>query len=160
MNVSIYILLLLIVPVVPMIISDFCYRKIALIWIIILAVCAVTAAIILYGLNISAMNFTLNLAILVYMFLGVLLYVYIKNRKISSIKHFAGIGDILFFIALTPVFEFRNFIYFLIGSCLAALAWWITIYVIWHKKRTVPLVGISGCILSLYLIINVLTWQQ
>lgn len=139
-----------------MIISDFCCRKVALIWLIILAVCAVTVAIVLYGLNICATNFILNLAILIYMFLCVLMYVYIKNRKISSIKHYAGIGDLLFFIALTPMFEFRNFIYFLIGSCLAALAWWIVIYIIWHKKRTVPLVGISGCLLSLYIIINVL----
>jgi peptidoglycan/LPS O-acetylase OafA/YrhL len=156
MNVSNYILLLLLVPVFPMITSDFRRRKIALAWLIILAACSVTITIILYGLNILGINFIFNFAILIYMFLGVLLYVYIKNRNIASIKHYAGIGDVLFFLALTPIFEFRSFIYFLIGSCFASLAWWIIIYVVRHKKRTVPLVGISGCLLSFYVIINIL----
>jgi mannose/fructose/N-acetylgalactosamine-specific phosphotransferase system component IID len=90
------------------------------------------------------------------MFLGVMLYVYVKSRKISSIKHYAGMGDVVFFVALTPIFEFRSFIYFLTGSCLAALGWWLIVYVVHHKKLTVPLVGISGCTLSLYIIVNVL----
>jgi hypothetical protein len=156
MNVSNCILLLLFIPAFPMIISDFRCRRVALLWLVILAVCDAAIAIILYGLNTAFINFIFNTAILIYMFLGVMLYVYIKNRKISSIKHYAGIGDVLFFFALTPIFEFRSFIYFIIGSCLAALAWWLTVYAVYHKKRTVPLAGISGCILSLYIIINVL----
>ncbi|MDR2065849.1 MAG: hypothetical protein LBP85_09125 [Prevotellaceae bacterium] len=156
MNISNYILLLLVIPVFPMTVSDFCCRRIALAWLVILAICSATAAIILYGLDAVGINFIFNLAVLIYMFSGVMLYVYVKNRKISAIKHYAGIGDMLFFIALTPIFEFRNFVYLLIGSCLAALVWWLVIYIVWHKKRTVPLVGISGCILSLHLIIRVL----
>lgn len=139
-----------------MIISDFRCRRVTLLWLVILAVGDAAISIILYGLNTAVINFLFNIAILIYMFLGVLLYVYIKNRKISSIKHYAGIGDLLFFVALTPIFEFRSFIYFLIGSCLASLAWWTVIYIAYHKKRTVPLAGISGCILSLYIIVNVL----
>ncbi|MDR1198596.1 MAG: hypothetical protein LBK94_06240 [Prevotellaceae bacterium] len=156
MNVSRYILLLLLIPVLPMIISDFYRRRVALAWLVILAACAVPAAIILFGLNIFIINLVFNIAILIYMFLGVLLYVYIKSRKISSVRHYTGMGDALFFIALTPVFESANFIYFLIASCLAALAWWSAIYVITRKKRTVPLVGISGCLLSVYVITKTL----
>jgi hypothetical protein len=156
MNVSDCILLLPVIPVLPMIMSDFRHRRITLGWLIMLAVCNAATAIILYGLNTVGINFVFNFAILAYMFLGVILYACMKNRKISSIKHYAGIGDALFFVALTPIFEIRSFIYFLIGSFLAALAWWCIIYFIYHKKRTVPLVGISGCVLSLYLIINIL----
>ncbi|MDR1348516.1 MAG: hypothetical protein LBJ63_08860 [Prevotellaceae bacterium] len=156
MDASRYILLLLLIPLLPMIISDFYRRKVALIWLIMLAACAVLVAVTLFGVNIFMINLVFNIAILIYMFLGVLLYVYIKNKKISSVKHYTGMGDALFFIALTPVFESDNFIYFLIASCLVSLAWWSITYVIIHKKRTVPLVGISGCLLSVYVALKVL----
>ncbi|MDR2125801.1 MAG: hypothetical protein LBP63_03080 [Prevotellaceae bacterium] len=140
----------------PMIISDFCLRRVTLAWLVILAVCNIITATVLYGLRTAGINFIFNFAVLIYMFLGVLLYVYIKSRKIATIKHYAGLGDVLFFLVLTPIFEFRHFVYFLIGSCLAALAWWLIIYVVWHKKRTVPLVGISGCTFFLFIMINIL----
>jgi hypothetical protein len=89
------------------------------------------------------------------MLLGILLYVYIKSKKISSIKHYMGIGDVIFLLAITPVFDVYTFLYFVIGSCIAALLWWGINYLINNKKRTIPFVGILGCVLSAYLIIRV-----
>jgi hypothetical protein len=137
-------------------ITDFYHRKIILLWLVLFGACNIVAAIVLYGLKTFGLNVLFNIAVLIYMFLGVTLYVYIKTRKISLLKHYTGAGDVLFFIALIPIFEFYYFIYFLIASCLAGLFWWIIVYVFSNKKRTVPFVGVSGCILLLYIIINVL----
>lgn len=139
-----------------MIVTDFRRRKIDLLWLVLLCICSVFAAIALYGLRSFFINTVFNIAVLIYMLLGVILYVYIKHRQISFVKHYAGMGDVLFFAVLTPIFEFRNFIYFLIASCMAGLLWWLATYIISSKKRTVPFVGISGCIFSFHIILNIL----
>jgi len=149
-----YISLLILAPVVPMIVSDFYRRRVALAWLVAFTVLNVTITIILYDFNIFITNVLFNIAVLAYMACGVLLYIYIKHKKVSTIKHYVGMGDVVFLFALTPIFEFYTFLYFLIGSCIAALVWWGINYLINKKNRTIPFVGVLGCVLSGYIIIN------
>lgn len=81
--------------------------------------------------------------------LGLWMYLSIKNRSlVNPLKSAIGIGDILFFVMIIPLFSFVNYIYFyIIGLLLSAL-----IHILFSKRskdNTIPLAGY----LSTYLII-------
>ena len=86
-------------------------------------------------------------------FLGVnvsVLFVYIslKNKKITNIlETHLGLGDILFFIAVIPLFSVRNFVLFFILGMFVSM----TLHLLFNrfqKHLTIPLAGY----LSLFLI--------
>lgn len=75
------------------------------------------------------------------------LYVSLKEGRLTNIfaKHF-GIGDVLFFLAVTPLFSVSNFIlFFITGMFLAGI---VHLVISRNKPSTVPLAGY----LSIYII--------
>lgn len=77
-----------------------------------------------------------------------MLYVSLKSGKgVNIFKEHFGIGDLVFFVAITPLFGNRNFIlFFITGLILSAI---IHLLVMLFKKESpIPLAGY----LSLYLI--------
>lgn len=90
----------------------------------------------------------MNIAFVVMVILGLILYISIKeNRLVNIFKAHFGIGDLVFFIAVTPLFSNRNFILFFITGIVfsGALHWMVQRQ---RSGETIPLAGY----LSIYLI--------
>jgi hypothetical protein len=76
------------------------------------------------------------------------LYLSAKNKGfVPLFKQYLGLGDVLFFIAVLPLFSFRNFILFFITGMLASMLFHVLLSS-FQTKKTIPLAGY----LSIYLI--------
>lgn len=83
--------------------------------------------------------------------LGVILYFSIKRKNfVNPIDKQIGLGDVVFFIAMAPLFNLQHFMLFFIFGLLFSL---IThgIFLVFKDTKTIPLAGY----LALFLIINV-----
>ena len=89
--------------------------------------------------------------LLFYLGAGVAIYLWIRNRRFTNpLKQHLGVGDLLFVLALTPLFGLREFLIFLLTSMVGALAWWL----VSGRQKTIPLVGILGIALVIYMILD------
>ncbi|MEP6931842.1 MAG: prepilin peptidase [Flavobacterium sp.] len=97
--------------------------------------------------------FLITLSILV-------LYMSIKNKQfLNPFTHYFGLGDLLFYIAVTPLFILPNFILFFILSMIFALV----LQIVFKKvitENTVPLAGFSALFLFIVLIKDYLSFYQ
>lgn len=83
---------------------------------------------------------------------GLIIYYSIKSKKfVNPIDNFIGLGDILFFFALTPLFNFKPFILFFITGLIFSLIVH-SIINLFKSVKTIPLAGY----LSLFLIVNLI----
>ncbi|KIA94987.1 hypothetical protein B8T70_15010 [Flavobacterium sp. AJR] len=76
----------------------------------------------------------------------------IKSKKIlNPFHHYFGLGDLLFYIAITPLFLVENYILFFVLSMLFAIILQLALrkYI---KEETVPLAGFSALLLCLVLL--------
>ncbi|WP_143273623.1 hypothetical protein [Aquimarina sp. MAR_2010_214] len=82
-------------------------------------------------------------------FISIVAYFSIKKSKFQNpFKQHVGIGDLVFLIAVIPLFSFRNYMLFFISGMILSLV----LYMIFQnksKQKTIPLAGY----LSLYIII-------
>ncbi len=80
------------------------------------------------------------------------LYMSLKNRKLlNPFSHYFGLGDLLFFISITPLFLNFNYILFFILSMIFS----IVLYLLFQKgmkEKTIPLAGFSALLLLLFLL--------
>ncbi|MEW4923118.1 prepilin peptidase [Algibacter sp. 2305UL17-15] len=92
-----------------------------------------------------------NMAFVLMNIIGLVLYFSLKNRKfINPIDTYIGLGDIVFFLAITPLFNFKPFILFFILGLLFSLLLHLG-FVLFKQVKTIPLAGY----LSLFLTINI-----
>lgn len=155
---SLYYMLLL-PPLVLMIISDFRCRKINIYWLIVLFAVVATVAVIVLGGRASGMNILFNTGLLVYWAVAWMVYRWIRYRDWANpLNKHIGVGDVLFFLTLTPMFEFKDYLIFLITALAFSLAWWIIMVALRRKAQTIPLVATSGLVLSGYIILKI--WQE
>ncbi|WP_291530712.1 hypothetical protein [Bacteroides sp. UBA939] len=130
----------------PMIVSDFRHRRIVL-WHLLLFG-ALQFALDFYRMGATDVfrNFVTNLFIL--SFMGGILWIYMRLR--FGKKNMIGAGDVFFILLLSPHFEYRAFLYFLIISfCLILVAWFI------YGSTTdggIPLVSALGICYSIVLL--------
>lgn len=88
------------------------------------------------------------------------LYMSIKNKQfLNPFNHYFGLGDLLFYIAVTPLFFLPNFILFFIFSMIFALVLQIALKKFIHEN-TVPLAGFSALFLIIILIKDYLSFYQ
>lgn len=80
---------------------------------------------------------------------GMIFYFFIKNKKfINPINKLIGIGDILFFIAVLPLFSSKSYVLFFITGMLFSIIMHL-ITLLFKDPKTIPLAGF----LSVYLVI-------
>jgi len=88
---------------------------------------------------------------------GVLIYFSIKNKKlINPLKKYIGLGDILFLIAIIPLFMLQSYMLFFITGMLISLM----VYGLFKNKLTyksIPLAGYLSGYLGILMIINFFT---
>jgi hypothetical protein len=84
--------------------------------------------------------------------LGILtIYMSLKSKKfLNPFQHYFGLGDLLYYLAITPLFLLKNYILFFILSLLFAIVLQFSLKK-FIKEETVPLAGFSA--LFLFIII-------
>lgn len=106
----------------------------------------------IYLKSLSFKNMLLNTAFFLVTLSILVLYMSLKSRKfLNPFEHYFGLGDLLFYVAVTPLFILPNFIVFFILSMIFALVLQLA-----FKKmmaaHTVPLAGFSALFLGMVLI--------
>lgn len=102
-----------------------------------------------------------NLIFLFTSFVTLITYLSIKNKKyINPFKNYFGLGDLLFYIAISPLFLLKNYIIFFVCSMIFA----IVIQFLFKKyiaQDSVPLAGLSA-VLLIFIILNdtLFSWYQ
>ncbi|WP_346882340.1 prepilin peptidase [uncultured Algibacter sp.] len=107
-----------------------------------------------------------NIGFVVINITGLVLYFSIKHKAIvNPIDTFIGLGDIVFFIAITPLFSLKPFIlFFILGLLFSLLIHGV--FTLIKEMKTIPLAGYLSLFLILHIVlkdilkINVpLSWQ-
>ena len=97
-----------------------------------------------------------NIVFFLSTFLFLIIYMSLKNRKyINPFKNYFGIGDLVFYISIAPIFYLNNYVIFFILSLIFSLLVQF-IFIKKIKASTVPLAGFSSLFLF-FLIVGDLT---
>ncbi|NJM78605.1 MAG: hypothetical protein HC854_01355 [Flavobacterium sp.] len=100
----------------------------------------------LIGINVLFFCFTIVL---------LTLYMSVKNKRfLNPFQNYFGLGDLLFYIAITPLFILHNYILFFITSLLFTIVMQFVLRK-WIKKDSVPLAGLSALLLLLIIVKDV-----
>ncbi len=85
---------------------------------------------------------------------AITIYFSIKNSKIENpFSSYVGMGDLVFLVAVTPMFSFRNYMLFFISGMIFSLV----LYGIFQNKdnqQTIPLAGYLSLYIMLLMIPN------
>ena len=136
--------LLCIPPLAAMVINDLRSRRIGMVHLIIFGITLLTASLLEFGWRQVLVNLSFNL--LTVLFLSISLYGYSRMRKMR-LSDMIGGGDLAFALAAMPYLEIREYILFLILSCVLTLAvWWIS-GIKGKQSKYIPLVtGMGTCL--------------
>lgn len=138
------------IPTAIMALSDFRSRKITLWSLLLFFALCLPISIYLYGGSAVVGRIVLNILLLAYLGTGILLYLWIRYRRFTNpLRRHLGSGDLLFVLALTPLFAPKEFLVFLLASMVGGLAWWM----VNGREDSIPLVGILGIAFGIYLVI-------
>jgi len=83
------------------------------------------------------------------------LYFSIKNKQfINPIDSKIGLGDIVFFIVIAPLFYLKSYILFFITGLLFSLLLYSVVIRFREKQKTIPLAGYLSIYLGMILLFN------
>ena len=92
-----------------------------------------------------------NIGFVIVNVLGLFFYYSFKEKKVvNPIDTRIGLGDILFFLAITPLFSLKSYILFFIIGMLFSLIIHVVINAI-KPQKTVPLAGYLALILVIHI---------
>lgn len=143
--------LLAIPPIVEMIISDFRSRTVRVLSLAVTCVLLAISAIIEYGMHATLLNMAANG--LVCLLVGICVLIYLRIRR-TPVSEAVGCGDILFILALTPLFKLDAFLLFMTVSSTLTLSAWLIHTVIFKSRgklhrHSIPLIsGLGICVTS------------
>lgn len=84
----------------------------------------------------------INFLIVLLIYCCLVIYSSVKDKKLRiQLDGFIGLGDILFLLAVTPVFSSLNYIFYLLIGLITALIY-APIHIFLFKEKTIPLAGI------------------
>lgn len=131
---------------------DVKHRLIHIIWPILIF--SLTAIINYFSVNLTLNDVIYNMGFVCINILGLTMYFSLKSKGfINPIDTSIGLGDVVFFLAITPLFNFKSYILFFIsGLVFSLLAHVITLR--FKKVKTIPLAGYLSLFLAMSLIIK------
>ena len=148
--------LILLIPLVVLITEDFRSHAVTLVWLIVLAALSVAVSLYTNGLWKMLANVASNLFLLLYMGIGILIYIRIRRRRwINPLREHIGSGDVVFLAAITPLFDLYGYLLFLICAFVFSLLWVAVIRRARGSMRTIPLAATTGIALCVTIIINI-----
>ena len=134
--------LLLLLPAAVLACEDWRTWRVSVLWLAVLGVAAGAAAWLTEGWRTMLLQTAGNAALL--LLSGTILFGYLRLRRLS-VRHAFGAGDVLFLLAVAPLFAPTEFLWFLIAACVVALLWWACCG---RRRRTIPFVGAGGIALA------------
>jgi len=140
--------ILSIAPLFAIVYQDFKDREFSWYWLVILFVLSIWGGWAFFEMKLWT-NILLNLAFLLFLYGSLILYISLKEKKLTNIFDVhIGWGDPLFMLAVLPVFSPLNFIFFVVLSSFFALLVGLTIR--WVKKEnSIPLAGVCSLLMLL-----------
>lgn len=147
---------LLCVPsLAAMALSDLRSRRVEVVHLAILFVTLLAASLIESGWRTVAFNVASNLLTAAFLWLSLRIY---SGLRRTALREMLGGGDIAFAIVVTPFFGIREYVVFLIVSCLLTLAvWWVSGFRN-GRCREIPLVTGMGACLGAVIIYRVIVF--
>jgi len=154
-----YLTLCLLVPLGGLMVEDFRHREVSIAWLATMAACVAGVAVVFDGWREMFVRSGLNMLLVAYMGAGVVAWAWIKSRRfINPVNRYIGLGDVLFFVALTPFCSLKSFAWLLVGCMAFSLVFWSATRTVRKERdtsqRTVPLVGTSGMVICAVIIFN------
>jgi cbb3-type cytochrome oxidase subunit 3 len=150
-------------PIVRLIVDDFRRREVSVWWLVAMAVCSAGVAVSIGGWREVMIQCGINLLLIIYMGVGVTAWAWIKSRRpINPVNRYIGLGDVLFFVALTPLFPLKQFAWLMVMCLVFSLAWWQIKIILAKKKasgkspKNIPFVATSGIVICAAIIFNVI----
>lgn len=140
--------LLMLVPLVAMMVSDWKSRSVGIVWLALLFLLAGAGSVLVNGTEAALGHIGINLAVL--FIVGSVLYVYSLVRR-KPLGEMGGMGDFLFFVALTPLAGPIDYVRGAVVMLVFSLLLWALL-----RKRcnldTIPLVTFCGVPLLLFIL--------
>lgn len=119
-----------------------------------IAVFLLALAINLYNPYLDLYDILYNSCFILINIIGVITYFSFKEKKIiNPIDKMIGLGDIVFFISITPLFKLKGFILFFISGLIFSLFLHL-IFNVFKNKATIPLAGYMALFLVIYLFLK------
>ena len=128
-----------------MTISDLRSRRIGIVHLIIFGITLLTASLLEFGWCQVLVNLSFNLLTVLLLWLSLYGYSSMRKRRLADM---IGDGDFAFALAAMPYLEIREYILFLISSCVLTLAVWWMSGITGERSRDVPLVTGMGAFLG------------
>lgn len=139
--------LVILIPLVLMILSDYRHRTVVLWQLLLFGVIVLIISLVKNGAESTSMNIAIN--IFLSLLIGTCVYFYFL-LKYKSAQSIMGKGDILFILFLTPFFTPRLFLVFMLVSFIATLLMWFIATPVRRNNAHVPLIsGIGLCLFVL-----------
>lgn len=140
---SYFAILILIGSLLAISYEDFKARSVHLYWFIAVFVTLTYLGIANQGLYVYLIQFTINIAFVLFYFLLLQLYFVVKLRRwIWITDRYIGWGDIVFIVAIAGHWYIVGFIVFIIISLIVALLYYCIFLV--RKTNKIPLAGIQS----------------
>ncbi|MBO5498379.1 MAG: hypothetical protein J5990_03165 [Bacteroidales bacterium] len=146
--------LLCIPPLAAMVISDLRSRRIGTVHLIIFGITLLMASLWDSGWCQVLVNLSFNL--LAVLFLSIFLYGYSRIRKMRLADMIGG-GDLAFALAAMPYLEIREYVLFLISSCILTLAVWWMSGIKGKRSKDIPLVTGMGAYFGVVILYRTIT---
>lgn len=94
----------------------------------------------------------LNTSFIVFLLVSLTVYISIRNKQLTAIWNgFFSWGDILFILAITPLFETIHYIYFFTFGTMITLLFHL-LAIKFSSKKTVPYAGYLSLVTILYIV--------
>lgn len=141
-------------PLGWLIVQDLRYRYVS-IWVLLLfGVLLLATSWLEHGFEAICLRMLFNVCLLLLLYIGIRLYVRLRyGAKEKPFHKHIGWGDAWFLVALTPAFDLRSYVWFLILSLSVTVLVFMAYQ--WTAKRThtIPLVSALGIAFALYIFI-------
>lgn len=84
------------------------------------------------------------------------IFMSVKNKHfLNPFQNYFGLGDLLFYIAISPLFQLKNYILFFIMSMIFAIVLQLGLKKI-IKDNTIPLAGFSAILIMVIIIVDLI----
>lgn len=143
--------LLSVIPLGVLVVSDVRSRTVSSWWLLALGFVLWVNACVAVGLRPFIIQ-VLGNAVL-FLTIGAAVYAYLRVRK-KDIRSMLGLGDVLFLVAVLPVFEMIGFLWYLIISCTLALFVWPVCRRLQPNLAGIPLVSVFGTCLAVFIVLQ------
>ncbi|MGM9763939.1 MAG: prepilin peptidase [Candidatus Cryptobacteroides sp.] len=141
-------------PLAAMVVSDLHNRRIGTVYLLVFGIMLLAASMLDFGWRQVMINVGFNLLTVGFLWLTLYGWSRLRGMRLSDM---IGGGDLAFAMAVMPYFELRDYVLFLLISCLLTLAvWWLD--GIGGRKRCceIPLVTGMGACLGVLIICRVI----